>query len=223
MARALALHESAVPVCRGLGFGVRVSVRAYASLVGASRLLVPSAPVGKWQPTVCGGLCALRSAPLQVKQVSSAQPLRSCASACPATAGFGRAQLPPSAEPTSTSLFAAAAATNLRRSHLLASSTLLLGSPSSRARALAPTASPHSRFGFQQTSLSPSHRTTSGPTSAFLRLSQLPLSAGLPSARLQPLNWALDLPASLGLPPPSNLPPIFCHHFWLQWSARALL
>ena len=48
MARALALHESAVPVCRGLGFGVRVSVRAYASPVGASRLLVPSAPVGKW-------------------------------------------------------------------------------------------------------------------------------------------------------------------------------
>ena len=34
MARALALHESAVPVCRGLGFGVRVSGRAYASLVG---------------------------------------------------------------------------------------------------------------------------------------------------------------------------------------------
>ena len=188
MARALALHESAVPVCRGSGFGVRVSVRAYASRVGASRLPVPSAPVGKWQPTVCGGLCALRSAPLQVKQVSSAQPLQSCASVCPATAGFGRAQLPSSAEPTSTSLLAAAAATNLRRSHLLASSTLLLG-----------------------------------PSSAFLRLSQLPLSAGPPPARLQPLNWALDLPASLGLPPPSNLPPIFYRHFWLQWSARALL
>ena len=46
-------------------------------------------------------------------------------------------------------------------------------------------------------------------SSAFLRLSQLPLSAGPPSACLQPLNWALDLPASLGLPPPSNLPPIF--------------
>ena len=169
-----------------------MSVRAYASLVGASRLLVPSAPVGKWQPTVCGGLCALRSAPLQVKQVSSAQPLQSCASVCPATAGFGRAQLPTSAEPTSTSLFAAAAATNLRRSHLLASSTLLLGSPSSRARALAPTASPHSRFGFPQTSLSAFHRTTPGPSSAFHRLSQLPLSAGPLSAHLRPLSWALD-------------------------------
>ena len=48
MAYALALHESAVPVGRELGFGVRVSVRAYASRVGVSRLLVPSAPVGKW-------------------------------------------------------------------------------------------------------------------------------------------------------------------------------
>ena len=189
MARALALHESAVPVCRGLGFGVRVSVRAYASPVGASRLLVPSAPVGKWQPTVCGGLCALRSAPLQVKQVSSAQPLRSCASACPATAGFGRVQLPTSAEPTSTSLFAAAAATNLRRSHLLASSTLLLGSPSSRARALAPTASPHSRFGFQQTSLFtlPPHH--------------LRPHLGIPPAfSAAPLSWT-----SLGSPPAAKL------------------
>ena len=85
--------------------------------------------------------------------VSSAPSVVRSSYNCPATAGFGRAQLPTSAEPTSTSLFAAAAATNLRRSHLLASSTLLLGSPSSRARALAPTASPHSRFGFPQTSL----------------------------------------------------------------------
>ena len=59
-----------------------MSVRAYASLVGASRLLVPSAPVGKWQPTVCGGLCVLRSAPsrldrsCQLSSLSRAQLLQ---------------------------------------------------------------------------------------------------------------------------------------------------
>ena len=204
----------------GLGFGCRF---------GLMRLLLGL--LGFWSRQLLSGSgnprCAVDSAP-------SAQ-LLSRLNRSHQLSPFGRALAPVRQQQVSAGhsyppqlnqpplLFAAAAATNLRRSHLLASSTLLLGSPSSRARALAPTASPHSRFGFQQTSLSPSHRTTSGPTSAFLRLSQLPLSAGPPSARLQPLNWALDLPASLGLPPPSNLPPIFCRHFWLQWSARAVL
>ena len=139
-----------------------MSVRAYASRVGASRLPVPSAPVGKWQPTVCGGLCVLRSAPPQVKQVSSAQPLQLCA----ATTAVRQQQVSagcsssPQLNQPPAQLFAAAAATHLRRSHLLASSisTLLLGSPSCRARARAPTASPLSRFGFPQTSLLAFHR-----------------------------------------------------------------
>ena len=182
------------------------------------RILVPSAPVGKWQPTVCGGLCALRSAPLQVKQVSSAQPLQSCAATTAVrqqqvSAGYSSS---PQLDQPPAQLFAAAAATHLRRSHLLASasSTLLLGSPSCRAQARAPTASPLSRFGFPQTSLSAFHRTTPGPTSAFHRLSQLPFSAGSPSAHLHPPPGHL---APWVPPPAQNLPPILFRHLWLHF------
>ena len=173
-----------------------MSVRAYASLVGASRFLVPSAPVGKWQPTVCGGLCVLRSAPPQVKQVSSAQPLQSCAATTAVrqqqvSAGYSSS---PQLDQPPTQLFAAAAATHLRRSHLLGAG-LTADTPPRLPFLPCASAGTH---GFPSqplrlpTSLSAFHRTTPGPTSAFHRLSQLPLSAGPLSAHLRPLSWALD-------------------------------
>ena len=170
----------------GLGFGCRS---------GPMRLVLGF--LGFWSRQLLSGSgnprCAVDSAP-------SAQ-LLSRLNRSHQLSPFGRALAPVRQQQVSAGhsyppqlnqpplLFAAAAATNLRRSHLLASSTLLLGSPSSRARALAPTASPHSRFGFQQTSLSPSHRTTSSP----------PLGIPPPFSAA-PLSWT-----SLGSPPAAKL------------------
>ena len=88
---------------RGLGFGFGCRFGPL-SLVGASRLPVPSAPASQWSWPLCVVDCASpRSSYCQARRISSAQLPSAVRSRCncPATAGGGRAQLPLSAGPAS--------------------------------------------------------------------------------------------------------------------------